>query len=155
MWREDGAGELYTYLPMDEPANQKLCSYKPGFSECNPKYGASVGRGNFHFARGEWTIVTVTVKLNDVGEANGSIRLRAGGKTVVNVDGVVLRTSENGKIRGMQCQTFFGGKSCYICLDSCSSAKFVINTGSGKDWASPKTQEVYFSDFTLSVTQTL
>ncbi|THH09317.1 hypothetical protein EW146_g8720 [Bondarzewia mesenterica] len=49
MWRTGGAGELYTYLPpytdSQFAANEKQCSVAPK-SECNPTYGASVGRGS-------------------------------------------------------------------------------------------------------------
>ena len=32
------------------------------------------------------------------------------GKSVINVDGLVLRESDESKIKGMHFQTFFGGK---------------------------------------------
>jgi hypothetical protein len=79
-------------------------------SECNPTYGASVGRGSFKFATGEWTVVSERVRLNDPGKANGQLQLYANGRTVVNVGGLVLATSSQGRIRGMQFQTFFGGE---------------------------------------------
>ena len=54
--------------------------------------------------------VAQRVRLNDVGETNGELQLFVGGKSVINVGGLVLVNSTAGRIRGMQFQTFFGGK---------------------------------------------
>lgn len=108
MWRAKGAGEFYTYLPPSFRENKKLCNVKP-FSECNPTYGASVGRGAFTFATGRWTTVAERIRLNDIGQANGELELFADGKSVVKVDGLVLRDKDEGRMRGIQMQTFFGG----------------------------------------------
>jgi len=138
MFRTDGAGEFYTYLPpYDVPGfevNQKQCDVPP-FSECNPTYGASVGRGSFTFATGAWTTVSQRILLNDVGTANGEIELFANGQSVVNVSGLILRDSDDGKFRGMQMQTFFGGST--------------------PDFATPITQDAYFADFSIAITETL
>jgi hypothetical protein len=108
MWRKDGEGEVYTYLPPSFSANDVQCSVKP-FSTCNPTYGASVGRGSYKFPPGVRTTVAQRVRLNTVGETDGQIQLFVNGESVINVDGLVLRRSEDGKIRGIQMQTFFGG----------------------------------------------
>ena len=108
MWRANAQGELYTYLPPGFDANNRVCNVAPS-SDCNPTYGASVGRGSFNFAKGGWTTVSERVKLNDVGKSNGEIQLFVNGKSVINVNGLVLRDSAAGRIRGMQFQTFFGG----------------------------------------------
>ncbi|KAJ3532990.1 hypothetical protein NMY22_g7525 [Coprinellus aureogranulatus] len=130
MWRKEGAGEFYTYLPPDEQANKAICGLPN--SECNDTYGASVRRGSFTWATGAWTTVSMRVRLNDDGKENGQLQLWANGQTVVNVKGLVLATSKQGRMQGMQFQTFFGG--------------------SDSTWATPKDQEVFFSDFTLAVT---
>ncbi|KAJ2911700.1 hypothetical protein MD484_g8714, partial [Candolleomyces efflorescens] len=132
MWRGQGRGEFYTYFPPGAAANQKLCNVAPS-SHCNPTYGASVGTGSFSFATGRWTTVAERVKLNDIGQSNGEIELFVNGKSVINVSGLVLRTSNAGKFRGMQMQTFFGG--------------------SKPEFASPKDQDVYFSDFSVAITE--
>ncbi|KAJ7138447.1 hypothetical protein C8R43DRAFT_1089316 [Mycena crocata] len=138
MWRTDGAGEIYSYLPdytVDGfEANKRVCNVKPE-SDCNPTYGASVGRGAFHFPTGEWTTVSQRVKLNDVGKANGEMQLWVNGKSVIEVTGLIMRDSDAGRHRGIQVQTFFGG--------------------SGEEWASPKTQSSYFSDFSVAVLEEL
>jgi hypothetical protein len=109
MWRTDGKGEMYTYLPPKYKANDKVCSVKP-FSECNPTYGASVGRGSFDFKTGAWTTIATRVLLNDAGKENGEIELYAAGKSLFKVTGLVLRDADAGRIRGLMMQTFFGGK---------------------------------------------
>ncbi|KAF8177624.1 polysaccharide lyase family 14 protein [Pholiota molesta] len=138
MWRTAGAGELYTYLPPYTDAaftaNKRVCAVAP-LSECNPTYGASVGRGSFKFATGAWTTISERVRLNDAGKANGELELFANGKSVISVTGLILRDSAAGRIRGMQMQTFFGG--------------------SQPQFATPKDQDVYFSDFSVAITEAL
>ena len=113
MWRTDGAGELYTYLPSyedpDFEANKKLCNVAPS-SDCNPTYGASVGRGAFGFKSGQWNTVSQRVRLNDIGQSNGELELFFNGQSVINVEGLKFRSSAEGRFRGLQAQTFFGGK---------------------------------------------
>lgn len=108
MWRTGGKGEIYSYLPPSEEANKRVCNVAPQ-SDCNPEYGSSVGRGAFTFTPGKATTLSIRVRLNDVGKQNGEMELFANGKSVINVDGLVLRQNANGKIRGLQFQTFFGG----------------------------------------------
>lgn len=137
MWRTDGAGELYTYLPpMTEPqfaANKVQCSVAPK-SLCNDVYGASVGRGAYHFAAGQWTTVSQRVRLNTVGKADGELELFVNGQSVINVSGLILTASSEGRIRGIMMQTFFGGHT--------------------SEYASPKDQNAYFSDFSVAITET-
>lgn len=113
MWRTNGAGEMYTYLP---PANEtgfsengKLCSLPD--SDCNDTFGASIGRGNYTWTPGQWTTVAERVKLNDVGKANGELELFLNGTSVISVNGLVLRGTNQGRIRGLQMQTFLEVRS--------------------------------------------
>ncbi|KAG6840487.1 hypothetical protein C0991_006430, partial [Blastosporella zonata] len=103
MWRKDGAGELYAYLPTKD---QKLAVCK---GKCDVKYGASIGTGNWTFHPGEWTQLSERVKLNDVGKMNGEIEVFAGNKSVIFVDNLELRGTEEGRIDGAMVHTFFGG----------------------------------------------
>jgi hypothetical protein len=130
MWRRGGAGELYTYLPPGLKGNNDVCHIKP-LSECNPTYGASIARGSYKWTPGQWNTVSERVKLNDVGKANGEIELFVGGKSIINVKGLTLRDSAAGRMRGIQMQSFFGGHD--------------------SDWASPKDQKAYFSDFSVAI----
>ncbi|KAJ6565448.1 polysaccharide lyase family 14 protein [Mycena vulgaris] len=147
MWRPEGAGELYTYLPdPSDPqfaANDKLC--KMPNSECNPTYGASIQRGAFTFPTGEWLTISERVKLNTAGEADGELELFVGGKSVISATGLIIRDSDKGRMRGIQAcrplleihsrlnnfQTFFGGAT--------------------PDWASPVDQQVFFADFSVAI----
>ncbi|KAG6883664.1 hypothetical protein C0993_004852 [Termitomyces sp. T159_Od127] len=121
MWRGEAAGEFYTYLPPYTDArfaaNKVQCDAVAN-SDCNPTYGASIGRGAFKFADGAWTTVTERVRLNDVGKANGELELFVNGKSIINLDGLILRDSSAGRIRGIQMQTFFGGKVFNVSQES-------------------------------------
>ncbi|KAI0758945.1 hypothetical protein C8Q74DRAFT_1319764 [Fomes fomentarius] len=107
MWRTNGAGELYAYLPPAFNENHAVCNVPP-FSTCNDVYGASVGRGSFTFKTGARTTIGQRIKLNDVGKANGEIELFAAGKSMFSVRGLKLRDSSSGRMRGIQMQTFGG-----------------------------------------------
>ncbi|KAI0628806.1 polysaccharide lyase family 14 protein [Trametes polyzona] len=132
MWRAEGQGELYTYLPPSSEANKAVCNVPP-FSTCNDKFGASVGRGAFTFPQGKWATIGQRVKLNDVGKANGEIELFFEGKSLFTVPGLELVSKPEGRIRGIQMQSFFGG--------------------SDSSWATPKDQDVFFSDFSVAITE--
>lgn len=153
MWRTDGAGEMYTYLPPSYDANDNVCDVAPK-SLCNPTYGASVGRGAFTFEAGKSNPVSMRVRLNDVGQENGELELFSNGQSVINVGGLVLRDSDAGRIRGLQVQTFFGGKH-YLDLYPKFSLIIIGHPGSTSDYASPKTQSTYFRDFTVAITEKL
>lgn len=100
MWRTNGAGEMYTYLPPSYSANDAVCDVAP-FSTCNSVYGASVGRGSYKFEAGKSTTVSMRVRLNDVNAENGEIEMFADGQSVINVGGLVLRDSDAGRFRGI------------------------------------------------------
>jgi len=136
MWREEGKGESYLYLPSSDrfPANKKQCTeVKDSF--CDDAYGNSIGRGLFKFTPGQRSTITQRVRLNDAGQSNGQLTVYQDGKQIFDLDGIVLRQSDAGRIRGIQMQSFFGGH--------------------GSEWASPKTQKSYLADFSLAITQTL
>ncbi|KAI0823865.1 hypothetical protein BC628DRAFT_1420604 [Trametes gibbosa] len=132
MWRTDGEGEAYTYLPPSFKANQAVCDVAP-FSTCNDVYGASVGRGSWTFKAGTRTTIAQRIRLNDVGQENGELEIFVEGKSIFTVKGLVFRDAAAGRILGVQAQTFFGG--------------------SDSSWASPKDQSTYFSDFSVAVTE--
>ena len=106
-------GEFYTYLPpFTTPgyeANEAQC-HVPPYSECNPEYGNSIGRGAFNFTGGERGTVAMRVLLNDPGVANGELELWYNGESVIELGGLIIRDSAEGRIRGLMMETFFGGK---------------------------------------------
>ncbi|KAI0034992.1 hypothetical protein K488DRAFT_76891 [Vararia minispora EC-137] len=138
MFRQNGQGELYTYIPYSAsyPANLAQCAQN-AHSDCTNAYGASVGRGAFSFVPGEWTQVAMRLRLNDAGSANGEIEVWAAGVSVISATGLVISPYAGGQrsvFRGIMMQTFFGGHEA--------------------QWASPKDQDAYFADFSVVITQT-
>jgi len=135
MWRTDGKGELYTYLPPKYLSTNKIACGTVAHSDCGNEYGDSIGTGLFSFEPGKWTTVSMRVKLNDADKQNGEIEVFVHGKSTIKIDKLGIRQDGKGRIRGIQMQTFFGGHD--------------------KGWASPKDQDVYFSDFSLGITEKL
>ncbi|EJD46217.1 hypothetical protein AURDEDRAFT_28096, partial [Auricularia subglabra TFB-10046 SS5] len=132
MWRTGGQGELYTYLPPGLKGNNGICNIKPR-SHCNPAYGSSVGRGAFHFKAGGWTTVAQRVRLNTPGKNDGEIEIFVGGKSVIKANNLTLRKDDRGRIRASVIQSFFGGHD--------------------RSWASPRDQKIWFSDFSVAITE--
>ena len=56
------------------------------------------------------------MRLNDAGQENGELEVIVNGQSKINVSGLVLRSSEAGRIHGMQIQTFFGGSFSLPCV---------------------------------------
>jgi hypothetical protein len=136
MWRTDGEGEQYLYLPSPErfPANKRQCTVVPD-SHCNEDYGNSIGRGLIQFKSGVRSILAQRIRLNDVGKSNGELQVWQDGVSIFELDGIVFRQGAEGRIRGIQMQSFFGGH--------------------GPEWVSPKRQKSYLGDFSLAIVETL
>ena len=130
MWRADGAGEIYNYLPPAAYSNENYCNYPP-FSLCDAKFGESIGRGAFTWATGQWTTVAIRLKLNDAGQSNGEQELFVNGNSVISLNNLLIAANGATKIYGIMAQTFFGG--------------------SDSSWASPVDQSAYFKDWSLAV----
>jgi hypothetical protein len=91
MWRNEGRGEVYAYLPTSQTQ------------------GTSLGRGNWTFTPGPWHEIEQAVDLNVPGHADGRIRVWFDGKMVLDEGGLVFRTTDSLKIEGLFFSTFFGG----------------------------------------------
>ena len=91
MWRKDGDGEVYAYLPSSR------------------EHGTSIGRGNWRFQPGTWQHLEQVVVLNQPGKANGQIQMWLDGKKVLTKNGLTFRTTNALKIEGILFSTFFGG----------------------------------------------
>ncbi|KAJ8656199.1 hypothetical protein O0I10_008212 [Lichtheimia ornata] len=124
MWRTDGAGEIYAYLPEAEQ-RESLCQESDVI--CNPKYGYSLGRGSWTFARGKWVTVRQTVRLNTPGVRNGMVRVDVNHRHAYTERRLAFVSNETGKLLGIAFHTFFGGN--------------------GDDWAPSSEQHSYFKDF--------
>ncbi|ETW74606.1 polysaccharide lyase family 14 protein [Heterobasidion irregulare TC 32-1] len=132
MWRANGAGELYAYLPLT-PTNAERLLRVPPTSHENTDYGFSVGRGAWRFQSGRWHCVAIRVKMNHVGRENGEVEVYIDGTSVLRATSLVLREDPASRIRGMHFQTFFGGNK--------------------PDWASPKHQRAWFASITGAIVQ--
>jgi hypothetical protein len=91
MWRSEGRGEVYAYLPTSQ------------------SHGTSLGRGNWTFTPGPWHEIEQAVDLNVPGQSNGRIRVWFDSKLVLDQTGLVFRTTDSLKIEGLFFSTFFGG----------------------------------------------
>ncbi|WVF68530.1 hypothetical protein IAT40_003298 [Kwoniella sp. CBS 6097] len=96
MWRTNGAGEIYDYLPVP-------------YTNTDTGYGESIQRGAYSWATGRWTTVAMRLKLNDIGQSNGEQELYVDGQSVISLKDVTFATAEGTKIYGIMAQTFFGG----------------------------------------------
>jgi hypothetical protein len=91
MWRKNGAGEVYAYLPT------------------SVAHGTSLGRGNWRFTPGRWHRLEQIVTLNTPGQRDGRLQVRVDGKPVLDEQGLLFRTTAALKIEGIFFSTFFGG----------------------------------------------
>lgn len=91
MWRREGAGELYAYLPTSE------------------EYGTSIARGAWTFRPGVWHRVEQEIVLNQPGQADGRASVWIDGERVIDQTGLQFRLVEELKIDGLFFSTFFGG----------------------------------------------
>ncbi|KAK4047313.1 Protein saf4 [Microbotryomycetes sp. JL201] len=65
MWREEGAGEVYAYIPRYDA----MCAHGAA-AECNDVYGVSLNRGSWTFQTGRWTQVVQVAALNSEPDAS-------------------------------------------------------------------------------------
>ena len=91
MWRRNGDGEVYAYLPTSE------------------KHGTSIERGAWRFEPGVWYHIEQEVRLNHPSRADGQIRLWINEDLVIDKEDLLFRTAETLQIDGLFFSTFFGG----------------------------------------------
>ncbi|WP_433291048.1 polysaccharide lyase [Pseudonocardia sp. CA-142604] len=91
MWRADGNGEIYAYLPTSR------------------NHGTSLGRGCWQFTPGTWTTLRQRVQLNTPGLSNGRITVWQDDNLVLDHTGLRFRTTDQLRIQGLFFSTFFGG----------------------------------------------
>eukprot|EP01134_Creolimax_fragrantissima_P004772 CFRG4772T1 len=129
MWREDGAGEAYMYLPMtaQKASFYKLCANHR--NKWSKTAACSLRRGSFRFKRGKWNRIKQYVKLNTPGKKNGVFKVWHNGRQVIN-ENVAFRTSYKLRLGGIYFSTFFGGNT--------------------SKYAPKRDQKVYFKGFRLT-----
>lgn len=91
MWRRNGDGEVYVYLPTSS------------------EYGPSIGRSNWQFKPGNWYHLEQEAVLNTPGQRNGRIRVGLDGRQVLDEGKLTFRNADTLKIDGIFFSTFFGG----------------------------------------------
>jgi len=91
MWRRNGLGELYAYLPT------------------SVDYGTSLGQGGWKFVPGVWHSLEQHVTLNTLGKKNGIIQVWFDGRLVLDEQDLYFRSTNKLKIEGIFFSTFFGG----------------------------------------------
>lgn len=91
MWRKNGDGEVYAYLPTSR------------------EHGTSIGRGDWLFQPGTWHHLEQEIVLNQPGRKNGQIQIWLDGKKVLTKGELTFRTTNALKIEGIFFSTFFGG----------------------------------------------
>ncbi|KAI9256652.1 hypothetical protein BDA99DRAFT_441729 [Phascolomyces articulosus] len=126
MWRREGDGEIYAYLPENEQ-REDLCNEEGNI--CNPNYGYSLGRGSWRFKKGEWVKVRQTLKMNRPGRLDGIVMVHVNGQLVYNERRLAFVNKDTDKVIGIAFHTFFGG--------------------SGIEWAPTKDMYAYFKDFSV------
>ncbi|KAE9411479.1 hypothetical protein BT96DRAFT_1011285 [Gymnopus androsaceus JB14] len=123
MWRPDGVGEVYAYIP----ATSSFC--QDANIICNPDFGTSISRGSFTFVSGGWNLITLLVQLNDPTTANGNLQLYFNDRLVISRQDILFRTGSAVDANGLYFSTFFGG--------------------SDDSWATPTTTHTYFRNIQL------
>ncbi|XP_012942083.1 uncharacterized protein LOC101855968 [Aplysia californica] len=130
MWRKDGDGELYAYIPSNQES---------GFKHrddviTDSTYGQSLGRGKFRFMNNKWHSISEEVHLNTVGKTDGWVQIcvKAEGHSqqCYKANNLRMRNTNSHHLRGMFFSTFFGGSS--------------------HDYAAPNDCYTYFKNFQIS-----
>lgn len=91
MWRTNGDGEAYAYLPT------------------STLYGTEIGRGRWRFQPGQWHCLEQRVVLNAPGIDDGRLTVWVDGSMLVDERTLRYRTTDSLQIRGIFFSTFFGG----------------------------------------------
>jgi hypothetical protein len=91
MWRTDGDGEVYAYLPTSR------------------EHGTSMGRGSWQFQPNIWYHLEQEISLNQPGVSDGRVRVWVNGRIVFDRADLTLRSVDSLKLEGILFSTFFGG----------------------------------------------
>ncbi len=114
MWRTNGDGEAYAYLPTSD------------------LYGTEIGRGRWRFQPGAWHCLEQRVVLNTPGTDDGRLAVWVDGRLLVDERALRYRTTDTLQIRGIFFSTFFGGSdpTWATPLDTCADfANFAVSSG--------------------------
>ncbi|KAK7471369.1 hypothetical protein BaRGS_00035975 [Batillaria attramentaria] len=104
MWRTNGDGEVYGYIPEEQVSG--FCNEQD--IHCNAAYGNSIGRGSWRFKAGVWQNVAQRVELNTPGQTNGKLKVWYNGHLVLERNDINFRNKDL-QLEGIFFSTFFGG----------------------------------------------
>eukprot|EP01134_Creolimax_fragrantissima_P004538 CFRG4538T1 len=126
MWRENGFGETYFYLPFTKQDSSfcARCTYPTMTDQCTNEAHCSWERGSFEFKSGSWTTIKQYIRMNTPGKTDGLYRLTVNGKEISYSNQVYYRETYGLKIGGMYFSTFFGGGSSQYAPDDDQYAYF-------------------------------
>ncbi|KNC79829.1 hypothetical protein SARC_07789 [Sphaeroforma arctica JP610] len=113
MWRENGEGEAYLYLPMALQSDN-FCEKCSGYSKgttCDEMTYCSLNRASFSFIKGQWNKIKMQVWMNTDGNQDGYWNLFHNEKLVMNENSLTYRIDDSVPLSGMFFSTFFGGGS--------------------------------------------
>lgn len=113
MWRRNGAGEAYVYVPegrqSDTFCDPRCSSNDEPCTVCNFNAGVSLLRGAFYFQRGAWTKLRLGITLNTVGQTDGKLTLEVNGETAIQYDDINWRERSDIFVEGINFSSWFGG----------------------------------------------
>ena len=104
MWRRNGGGELYVYIPKTQDSSVTAIAID------DYPTGLSLGRNQFYFVKGEWQTIKIYMKMNDLGANNGILELSYNNEVKISLRKINLRETDI-PISGIMFQTFFGGSN--------------------------------------------
>ncbi|XP_012942073.1 uncharacterized protein LOC101853960 [Aplysia californica] len=125
VWRENGAGEIYAYIPH----NQMVGFYNRSDVIGHGHYGQSLGRGRIQFKNNKWQTITQEVHLNTVGSADGwinvCVQVEGESQQCYSANNLIIRETDRDSLRGLFFSTFFGGSEPTYAApnDSCTFFK--------------------------------
>jgi hypothetical protein len=141
MWREQGQGIAYLYLPLeiakDGTRDGTIKVQGKAFEDAaEGSLGKHAGidvffknRAGLQFSKGQWNTVRIQVKLNTPGKSDGFFELTINDETR-RVDNVIFRKSKDIRINLALVVAFFGGSTL--------------------EWAAKKKETLSFKDFNIT-----
>ncbi|GAA5895042.1 hypothetical protein JCM6882_008270 [Rhodosporidiobolus microsporus] len=106
MWRKDGGGELYAYIPQYDG----ICESEGAY--CHGDQVISFNRDRFSYTAGTYnTITEIAIMSSDTETANGVLAVYAGNKLAFERHDVVLSVNESVFFSTFMISSFFGGGS--------------------------------------------
>lgn len=107
MWRQQGRAVLYSYIPHSN-FGAIGCGYDFQLQISRPPPLSAI---NWFFQKETWYCIEQEVKLNDVGQKNGFVKVWINEQQVLDLQGITYRTVDNRETRIGQVvfNTFYGG----------------------------------------------